>query len=184
VKLISVSSTEMCDERTASRMGALSTAKRNGLSAEHIIQSVQLQEFWGTNGFEPDPSGHQVHLKLPKRATPSVVTLPTPKLSDLLNPLLPEIDSDTTLFDNPDPYELDKVSDPLEDPEMPQIIRGGKTLDIEQYVDLRNLKLQRRYKPLDHDNDISEPEAPKPVKKVTPWVEGSYNPDKFDLDVD
>ena len=42
IKLFSVSPSEMCDERTASKLSAFNTAKRNGLTGPNIIRMAQL----------------------------------------------------------------------------------------------------------------------------------------------
>ncbi|KAJ7832462.1 hypothetical protein B0H14DRAFT_3463371 [Mycena olivaceomarginata] len=42
VKLFSVVPSEMCDERTASKLIAMSTAKRNNLGAENLVRSLRL----------------------------------------------------------------------------------------------------------------------------------------------
>ncbi|KAJ6590797.1 hypothetical protein B0H10DRAFT_2332021 [Mycena sp. CBHHK59/15] len=41
-----VSASEMCDERTASKMAAWSTAKKNGLAADYIINMGILEKYW------------------------------------------------------------------------------------------------------------------------------------------
>ncbi|KAJ7131007.1 hypothetical protein C8R44DRAFT_871553 [Mycena epipterygia] len=46
IKLFSVSASEMCDERTASKMSAWSTVKKNGLSADNIINMGILEKYW------------------------------------------------------------------------------------------------------------------------------------------
>ena len=99
VKLFSVSPSEMCDKRTASRFTAYSTAKRNGLTGEHIIQMAQLQQHW-TYGLEAPAYTHQTHLKLPKQNALAPIQLPTPRLADLLNPTPA---NDEVIFNHPDP---------------------------------------------------------------------------------
>ena len=57
IKLFSVSPSEMCDERTASRLSIFNSARRNGLSAENMVHMAQLQDHW-TYGLEASASTH------------------------------------------------------------------------------------------------------------------------------
>lgn len=76
----------MCDERTASKLSAFNTAKRNGLTGSNIICMAQLQQYW--NHSFSDPSyNHKARLTIPKsQAYPTTIVLPPPTLQDLLNP--------------------------------------------------------------------------------------------------
>lgn len=176
----------MCDERTASRMGALSTAKRNGLSGVHIIQSAQLQQHW-TYGLDAPQYTHQAQLKLPKTNNPAAsVQLPTPGLADLLNP----ITNDELLYANPDPYDLSTVDDPDDEDgdeddynneeSRPRIIRGGASLDIDEIVDLQSRKLRDRYsaKTPDRHPVVATSSLTKTPEK---WVQDQYNPANLDF---
>jgi hypothetical protein len=76
----------MCDEHTASKMSAFSTAKRNGLSGENIIRMAQLQQYW-CYGFTNPKYSHTATLTLPKtKPSAQPIQLPAPTLNDLLNP--------------------------------------------------------------------------------------------------
>ena len=167
----------MCDERTASRFTAFSTAKRNGLTGEHIIQMAQLQQHW-TYGLEAPSYSHQAHLKLPKKDTHGQIQLPTPKLADLLNPSPANED---IIFNQPDPYDLDVLIDPDDEVDdsdanntdsMPHIIRGGSRLDIEGTVDLLNKNLVDRFD--------GKPTAPKPVEKQKTGKPLNWQPENYD----
>jgi hypothetical protein len=65
IKLFSVSPSEMCDERSASRLSAFNSAKRNGLRAENLIHMAQLHDQW-TYGLESPIYSHSAALHLPK----------------------------------------------------------------------------------------------------------------------
>ena len=65
IKLFSVSPSEMCDERGASKLSAFNSAKRNGLSAENLIHMTQLHDHW-TCGLESPMYTHTAPLHLPK----------------------------------------------------------------------------------------------------------------------
>ena len=95
----------MCDERTASKMSAFNTAKRNGLSGLNIIRMAQLQQYWtGGIGQSDSKYTHTAHLNLPKpQSQPTSITLPAPTLQDLLNP------APTDTLD--DPYGAELLDD-------------------------------------------------------------------------
>ncbi|KAL0567939.1 hypothetical protein V5O48_014056 [Marasmius crinis-equi] len=103
--------------------------------------------YW-TDGLGGKGSKHQARLNLPKqpKLDEQEITyrqLPTPTLADLLNPAPA---NEEALFTPPDLYSMDKLSDPLEDKEEPiTIIWDGSRLDIEEYVDLRNINLLNCY---------------------------------------
>ena len=110
----------MCDERTASKLTAMSTAKRNNLSAENLIRCAQLNQYW-RYGFGPQEVKRRcqtVRLELPrsdrKPSDPIVTGVST--LRDLLNAdsaEQPHVDEET-LFNNPDPYgikDLEEMED-------------------------------------------------------------------------
>ncbi|KAF7327065.1 hypothetical protein MKEN_00281800 [Mycena kentingensis (nom. inval.)] len=153
IKVNSVSPSEMCDERTASRMTAMNTAKRNKLTGQHIIQMAQLQQHW-TYGLEAPKTTHTARLALPDAlpTTGKPTYLPTPRLDDLLNPAT-DADMATdaarfeeSLFNAPDPYHLESLSDDDEDddapavkPMEPEIMRGAPRLGIENLVNSRRL---------------------------------------------
>ena len=88
--MFSVSPSEMCDERTASRLSTFNSAKRNGLSTENLVNMAQLHDHW-TYGLESPTYTHTASLILPKsKASASkTICLPTPTLQDLLNPAAP-----------------------------------------------------------------------------------------------
>ncbi|KAF7314722.1 hypothetical protein MKEN_00946200 [Mycena kentingensis (nom. inval.)] len=158
VKVHSVSPSEMTDERTASRMTAINTAKRNKLTGYHIIEMAQLQQHW-TYGLAAPETKHTARLDLPEAlpASGNVSYLPTPRLDDLLNPAT---DADFTadaarmeeqLFNPADPYDLKSLSDGEDDEdddeeeEEPMVIRGAPRLAIEDLVNLTNPRLLARY---------------------------------------
>jgi hypothetical protein len=98
----------MCDERTASKMTAWSTAKRNGLSADNIIKMGILEKYWKYGFNTSNVYTHTARLSLESFGTetqPPTRSLPVPTLQDLLNPVPVAVDSsEVTLFNNPDPY--------------------------------------------------------------------------------
>jgi hypothetical protein len=168
----------MCDERTGSRITALSTAKRNGLSGQHIVEMAQLQEFW-TYGFDTPEYTHSAHLKLPEHEMAPIVQLPTPSLQDLLNPV---VDEEEPQFNNPDPYDFAKLGDEDDEdgPEpTPFVQRGASRLAIDDFIDLNNVKLQARYdgKPATPSAKVAD----APMAPASPWVEAEYSADSFEI---
>ncbi|KAJ7927093.1 hypothetical protein B0H13DRAFT_2312870 [Mycena leptocephala] len=89
IKLFSVVPSEMCDERTASKLTAMSTAVRNNLGPENLVRCAQLNQYWRYGFGSPEVKRHcqKVRLELPtpnrKPSDPIVSGIPT--LQDLLN---------------------------------------------------------------------------------------------------
>ncbi|KAJ7842168.1 hypothetical protein B0H13DRAFT_2365352 [Mycena leptocephala] len=89
IRLFSAVPSEMCDERTASKLTAMSTAKRNNLGPENLIRCAQLNQYWRYRFGSSEVQQHcqKVRLELPttnrKPSDPIVAGIPT--LQDLLN---------------------------------------------------------------------------------------------------
>lgn len=172
----------MCDERTASKMTALNTAKRNGLTGQHIIEMAQLQQHW-TYGLDSPRYQHQAHLTLPKAPSQSSssqkVYLPTPTLQDLLNPAT-DVDIES-LFTNPDPYGIDELTDDdgneSDDNEAEQTVtRGAPRLIIDNLVDLMQPRLIARYDGgAVQESKKSSTLLQKSGGKSTPWVREKFS---------
>ncbi|KAJ6587941.1 hypothetical protein B0H19DRAFT_1057234 [Mycena capillaripes] len=109
----------MCDERTASKMAAWSTAKRNGLAADYIINMGILEKYWKYGFNTSNVYTHTSRLTLDnfdETTAPPTRILPAPTLPDLLNPIpLAPNPSEGTLFDNPDPYGHKALEDDDDD---------------------------------------------------------------------
>ena len=169
IKLFAVSPSEMCDEHTASKMSAFSTAKRNGLSGLNIIHMAQLQQYW-TSGIRQSDSKytHTVHLNLPKPQTqPTSITLLAPTLQDLLNPV------PTDTLDDPFGSELlDDDDNSSDDDEAPvNVFQSGmlEHLDIDKFVNLAEPKLIVHFNPSKQPvptrkSPLTQP-LPKPVSE-------------------
>ncbi|KAH7879238.1 uncharacterized protein C8R40DRAFT_1085678 [Lentinula edodes] len=155
IKLFSVSPSEMCDERGASKLSGLDTAKRNGLTGQNLIWMAQLQQYW-RYGFSDPKYTHTARLDLDQPSTSSSIQLPAPTLNDLLNPAGPEIDEENLSFNISDPYGATALEDGEneDDEEMddtgviPIITRASiDRLKIESLVNLSCGKLLERYDP-------------------------------------
>lgn len=151
----------MCDERDASRMSGVSTAKRNGLTGRNIIRMVQLQQYW-RYGYTDQKYTHSASLTLPKLSAPSEsIQLPAPTLNDLLNPAN-HFEPEEAIFAIHDPYgtrALDKEEEDEdeEDFNIPFNTRTNLTqLEIEELVDLHSPKLRARF---EEDSTIAKPNA-------------------------
>jgi hypothetical protein len=144
IKLFSVSPSEMCDERTASKLSAFNSAKRNGLSPANLINMAKLQDYW-RYGLGSPGSEHSATLKLPKAPKSTSVHLPAPTLQDLLNPALPDEEPEFLIAD---PYGIQALGAEEDDEEDgPVIIHDSDLirLEIEDLINLQNTKLQSRY---------------------------------------
>ncbi|KAJ6617717.1 hypothetical protein B0H10DRAFT_1948208 [Mycena sp. CBHHK59/15] len=187
IKLFSVVPSEMCDERTASKLTAMSTAKRNNLGAENLVRCTQLNQYWCYGYGDPEVPKHcsKVQLELPsstrKPSDPIISGIPT--LRDLLNAdTVAEgpIDEEA-LFNHPDPYgitDFEAMQDGEDDADFaaPPLVTHRTnipSLEIEAYIDLSTLKLTQCFAP-----DQGQPHEPvvvaakKPAKELnTVWVE-------------
>ncbi|KAJ6459311.1 hypothetical protein C8R45DRAFT_942337 [Mycena sanguinolenta] len=154
IKLFSVSPFEMCDERTASKTTAWSTAKRNGLGPVNIIQMGILEKYWKYGLTNNRVYAHFARLNLDNFDTtrpPPTRILPPPTLQDLLNPVpvnpVQSAAAEALLFDNPDPYgNMDEDEDEYE---FPAVVRSStaRRLAIEDFVDLQAPALLARLIP-------------------------------------
>ncbi|KAJ7343922.1 hypothetical protein DFH08DRAFT_1009112 [Mycena albidolilacea] len=158
IKLFSVVPSEMCDERTASKLTAMSTAKRNNLGPENLIRCAQLNQYWryGFGSSEVKQHCQKVRLELPmanrKPSDPVVSGIPT--LQDLLNADSEQVAIDEdALFNHPDPYgmkdleAMEEGEDDTDTAAAPLVIRYANfpTLEIEAYIDLKAPKLTQRF---------------------------------------
>ena len=147
VKIFSISPSEICDERTASRLGWFNAARRSSMTPEHLVDSAKLYDFY-VNGFTDGTSTHTAHVHLSKitssSSTPAIHSAPS--LMDLLNteniePLAHDTAAMEQLwFDNPDPYDLaetDRIDHDLQE----NIIRSSTRFNIANYVKLDDDKL-------------------------------------------
>jgi hypothetical protein len=155
----------MCDERSASRLSAFNSAKRNGLSAENLIHMAQLHDHW-TYGLDAPKSTHSAALHLPK-STPPHAHLAAPTLQDLMNPSSSSDDLVEPTFICDDPYGMAKLDEDEddEDDSQPIITRGlnVERLEIDKLVDLANPKLVARY-----SEALKSKGSALPVVTVTP----------------
>uniref|UniRef100_A0A8H7XL12 Uncharacterized protein n=1 Tax=Psilocybe cubensis TaxID=181762 RepID=A0A8H7XL12_PSICU len=113
IKIFSISPSEICDERTASRLGWFNAARRSSITPEHLISSAKLYDYY-VNGFSEKGFKHsaRVHLstisEFPMNSAPSTFSAPT--LMDLVNkdnvdPQLNSAALEHLWFNNPDPYD-------------------------------------------------------------------------------
>ena len=111
----------------------------------------------------------------------SPISLPAPTLADLLNLITPA--EEALLFDHPDPYSLQSLTDnddetEDEDREMPTITQDANAtrLDIESFVDLGNKALIARYQGVKDagaaNTSTATPVAGMSTQSSTPW--GGY----------
>ncbi|KAJ7503587.1 ribonuclease H-like domain-containing protein [Mycena galericulata] len=158
IKLFSVSPSEMCDERTASKMTANSTAKRNGLAADNIIQMGILEKYWKYGFTTSNVYTHTARLVLDDftaETAPPTSNFPAPTLQD---PFPIDVDSsEDTLFNNPDPYGQAALSDDEDDADedaetvmAPTPEPTAPRLAIEEYINLAAPAILARLDPGNH----------------------------------
>ncbi|KAK6966290.1 ribonuclease H-like domain-containing protein [Favolaschia claudopus] len=196
IKLFSVVPSEMCDERTASKLTAMSTAKRNNLSADNLVRCAQLNQYWryGFGSAEVNQHCQKVRLELPtpnrKPSDPIVAGIPS--LRDLLNAESTsdspaDIDEDK-LFNPPDPYGIKDYEAMQEDEEdsdftpPPLVCRKANfpVFDIETYIDLKAPKLTARFA-ADQEKPKADVAAPKKAAKA-PATQWSVDDAEWDAD--
>ncbi|KAJ6587752.1 hypothetical protein B0H10DRAFT_1961344 [Mycena sp. CBHHK59/15] len=185
IKVFSVVPSETPDERTASRLTAMSTAKRNNLGGENLVRLAQLNQYWRYGFGSPDIQRHcqKVRLELPtpnrKASDPVVVGIPT--LQDLLNADSVDDQSidEEALFNHPDPYgikdleAMEEGEDETDTTPPPLVIRRANlpTLEIEAYIDLKAPKLTQRFAPNQGKPEQTSQPTTKPAKEPsTKWT--------------
>ncbi|KAJ6564274.1 hypothetical protein B0H19DRAFT_1067853 [Mycena capillaripes] len=158
-------------------MAAWSTAKRNGLAADYIINMGILEKYWKYGFNTSNVYTHTSRLTLDnfdENTSPPTRTFPAPTLQDLLNPIpLAPNPSEATLFDNPDPYghralEDDDDGAPDENASPSIIIRSSdaRRLAIETLVNLEAPALLARLNP----PTVTKPSAGTSAARSTPPV--------------
>ncbi|KAK7015968.1 hypothetical protein R3P38DRAFT_2543209 [Favolaschia claudopus] len=171
----------MCDECTVSKLSAMSTAKRNYLSAENLVRCAQLNQYWRYGYGRQDVRNHtQVRLELPvsnrKPTNPKRARIPT--LADLLNTGPPPDASEPidleTVFNlrAADPAEVEEMADGEDDedfaaPVLVERTANVPTLDIETYIGINAPKLLKRFAP--KQMDIREALSPQKEKRKAAW---------------
>ncbi|KAJ7170463.1 hypothetical protein C8R43DRAFT_1103347 [Mycena crocata] len=171
IKLASTVPSEMPDERTASKLTAMSTAARNNLGALNLVRCA----VYGFGSTEVKQHCQKVRLELPtsnrKPSDPIVAGVPT--LRNLLN--AESFDNrhidEEALFNHPDPYgvrdyeAMEEGEDEKDTAPPPLVVRLANlpTLDIEAYIDLGAPKLTERFAPdqgTTQQNPIQPPKKP------------------------
>ncbi|KAJ7246699.1 hypothetical protein C8J57DRAFT_1674846 [Mycena rebaudengoi] len=149
----------MCDERTASKLIAMSTTKRNNLGSENLVRCSQLNQYWRSGFGRSEVKQHCQKVRLeppsPDRKLSDPIVRGIPTLKDLLNadPTLESLINEDTLFNPPDPYgikdfeAMEEGEDETDTAAPPLLIRqaGLPTLDIETYIDLNTPKISSSF---------------------------------------
>ena len=148
IKIFSITPSEICDERTASRLGWFNSARRSSLTPEHLIDSAKLYDFY-VNGFNEGKYTHTAHIHLTpvtQTASPMPTVLSAPSLMDLLNAdnIEPaDVDiagQEQQLFNHPDLYDLEET-ERVDEALRPTIIRSSVNFNISQYIKFEDQKL-------------------------------------------
>ncbi|CAK5274220.1 unnamed protein product [Mycena citricolor] len=115
--LFSISPSEICDERTASLLGWMNAARRSSMTAENLVHSAQLSQ-WYKHGLSEGNYQHtstaNIRVSNVDLSTETTVTLSAPTLMDLLNdqnvdPTVEDQEAlEKMLFEQEDPFDLDE----------------------------------------------------------------------------
>ncbi|KAF8239534.1 hypothetical protein L208DRAFT_1420684 [Tricholoma matsutake] len=117
IKVFSITPSEICDERTALRLGWFNAARQSSITPEHLVDLAKLYDFY-VNGFEEGKSTHCTRVHLPKILKTSTTTSTihsAPSILGLLNsdnvdPKDVNIAAvEDQLFNHPDPYDLEET---------------------------------------------------------------------------
>ncbi|KAF8146575.1 hypothetical protein K438DRAFT_1990481 [Mycena galopus ATCC 62051] len=159
IKLFSILPSEICDERTASRLGWFNAARRSSILPENLVGCAQLYDFY-TNGLSEGNYTHMAHVALSEVFSPAPGTTlnrSAPTLMDLIheeNVCPSAVDKDALeelLFNHPDPYDLaetDRIN--FSDPSTlinPAVTRSTTTFAISEYVKLESTALAELLNP-------------------------------------
>ncbi|KAJ6569911.1 hypothetical protein B0H10DRAFT_1964926 [Mycena sp. CBHHK59/15] len=170
------------DANQIAKMAAWSTAKKNGLAADYIINMGILEKYWKYGFSTTNIYNHTSRLALETfdettTPPPPIRNLPARTLQDLLNPIpLAPNPAVATLFDNPDPYShtaLEEDEDDSDTQEGTVVMRSfdARRLAIEVLVNLEAPALVARLTPENATKPTagtstahSTPAAPQKVK--------------------
>ncbi|KAJ6579336.1 hypothetical protein B0H10DRAFT_1962959 [Mycena sp. CBHHK59/15] len=174
VKLFSILTSEICDERTASHLGWFNAARRSSILPENLIGCARLYDFY-TNGISEGTYSHEAHVLLDEVLAPSGTTLnkSVPSLMDLLheeNISPSEFNRDALedlLFNHPDPYDLAEA----DRYDFPKVTRSGSVFAIAEYIKLDSEILAELLRPSERDADVSmEPATGPQAGRPDDWV--------------
>ncbi|KAF8871936.1 hypothetical protein CPB84DRAFT_1753800 [Gymnopilus junonius] len=147
IKVFSISPSEICDERTASRLGWFNAAHRSSILPEHLVDSAKLYDFY-VNGLSDGNFNHtaRVHLSAVSSSTKNPAVRSAPSLMDLVNadnvePRDVDVAAlEEQLFNHPDPYDLaetERIDLALQE----VTIRSSERFDIGDFVKLNDPRL-------------------------------------------
>ncbi|KAK7018294.1 hypothetical protein R3P38DRAFT_1296978 [Favolaschia claudopus] len=157
VKIFSIMPSEICDERTASRLGWFNAARRSSILPENLIDCARLYDYY-TNGITEGAYSHEVHVALDDvLAVPrgTVQQRSAPSLMDIINEenITPSAAdaaaAEELLFNHPDPYDLDETSR-LD--LGPAVVRSQTVFAIAQYIKLESTTLAALIQPSKDDS--------------------------------
>ena len=187
IKIFSITPSEICDERTASRLGWFNLARQSSLTPDHLIDLAKLYDFY-VNGFNEGKYTHTAHIHLTpvtQKASPMPTVLLAPSLMDLLNAdnIEPaDVDiagQEQQLFNHPDLYDLEETEH-VDEALQPTIIRSSVNFDISQYIKFEDPKLSALITNVDTDGpgaSSTQGVASEPVKPI--GNPGEWNIESF-----
>ncbi|KAJ3744280.1 hypothetical protein DFH05DRAFT_1525301 [Lentinula detonsa] len=134
IKVFSITPSEICDERQASRLGWLDNARRASITPENLINSAKMYECFAF-GLDEKPSAHKARHR-------HFMTLN----SENVDPTsLNKATLEDSWFNNPDPYDISEV-DRADETEAEALldmstVRSSTRFAISQYIQLSDPSL-------------------------------------------
>ncbi|KAJ7182160.1 ribonuclease H-like domain-containing protein [Mycena filopes] len=152
IKLFSIMPSEICDERTASRLGWFNAARRSSMLPENLVGCAQLYDFY-KYGISEGAYSHEAHVNLDEVHNPAgtTQTRSAPSLMDLINEenispaTVDQAALEELLFNHPDPYDLAETERLAFG--SPAVVRTHTVFAISEYVKLESPVLAELIQP-------------------------------------
>lgn len=172
VKIFSILPSEICDERTASRLGWFNAARHSSILPENLVNCARLYDYY-KNGISEGEYTHTAHVELDEVLAPSGQTArrSAPSLMDLvheenISPSAADQDAlEDLLFNHPDPFDLAETervdfSDP---PAGATVVTRSQTVfAIGEYIKLDSAALAQLLQPSDEPHPTARGSAAVP----------------------
>ncbi|KAJ7873643.1 hypothetical protein B0H14DRAFT_2569660 [Mycena olivaceomarginata] len=126
IKVFSIMPSEICDERTASRLGRFNSARTASMAPDSLVECAKLYDYYT---YAPDAPEDIAAI----RSAPTVMDLVNDENLDI-NSLIDIAALEELWFNAPDPYDLSEADRcPLD---APFVMRSISRFEISDYVKL------------------------------------------------
>ncbi|KAJ7830124.1 hypothetical protein B0H13DRAFT_2372119 [Mycena leptocephala] len=175
VKVFSILPSEICDERTASRLGWFNAARRSSILPENLINCARFHGY--TNGISEGDYSHTAHVALDDVPAPAGTTQnrSAPSLMDLvheenISPSMVDKEAlEEFLFNHPDPYDLgERERLKFQDPGVPAVTRSSTVFAIADYIKLDSPALAELMQPSKHASQAKSVAPSDSIQAVRP----------------